>query len=536
MKKNYLGICSKDKHLFCKVVINEEEKEELVCGDLKIISGYADLETNEKEFVMSYYDSKFDKNIEFRCGIDSFKPKQISKTLSSIGALVKSEYEPILSDYIQNEMIAWDDYKNSSYFCGFNDDCSTFYTNKAISLTEHQEILQNERYSEYLGPYGDEDTYMKMLNECANICEMQLALALGASGTLATYVNQLADCNTLVIGIHGKSSTGKSTAMNLATSVFAKPKMDQMKGFIRTASSTQLALTEVLRDNNGITVSIDDMSATFKGNVEKLVYTMEAGQSKGHMNSDYKIGATSSWSGAILMNSETQILSANAKHGAFLRYIDFANVNWTKDAEHSRKIKDIVSHNYGFLGERFVEYIMRLGKDTCFTMVKEYQNRLINAIGDMGDEFTDRHTMKMAIVGVSAEILAKLLSDVIEFDLNGIFSLLVKSEKNSIKQRNIETYVRELLITELKTTISTNVTNKYVSTGYGAYKIIGKRVYYYVLPIKYSDFLDDNLISASSNSLLTKWQKSGFLMAGSESDRKTTKYQNKGHYKFVFEV
>lgn len=423
---------------------------------------------------------------------DELASRQICATLMRHGVLVLDSAKAALAQYLQSLVLNFSliskyiDVKYIYEKIGFNAECDekleTFYHLRPINSSN---IIDGEligKACEHLNQAGKFEDYMRMLSKEVCCAPMQLALVLGCAGAVVGKIKGYNSVNNLLVNLVGQSSTGKTTAGELAISVFTQPRM-KSAGFYVCANSTLIKLMRSLQPGRGFTYFVDDISAfgSAKSNAsQKLIYEMEAGSSRSAVGKD-----VNEINGVILFTSERTMVSENYKEGALVRINEFDLDHWTSSAENSNNIKKAIKETYGVFGPRFVKYLLsEFSTDDLKKFVAESREHLAEFISKH-DEFTSRALDGLSVIYASANIVNMFVCSLnvgYELDLNGILDILVASANNMYGIRNnfIDTYhsVCEFIIRNEKKFIATsNGIDKSICDFYGSFKTEnGKRI------------------------------------------------------------
>jgi uncharacterized protein (DUF927 family) len=125
----------------------------------------------------------------------------------------------------------------------------------------------------------------------------RLALVLGASSIVTSFINPHMNIGTLVTNVCGESTTGKSTVVDLAASLFGCPETSNY-GLVRTFNATKNFILGMCESRNGIPIILDDVNANGdEHNISDLIYQLAMGEPRGRCNSTGNVQEKrSSWS------------------------------------------------------------------------------------------------------------------------------------------------------------------------------------------------------------------------------------------------
>lgn len=416
---------------------------------------------------------------------DELASKRICATLMRRGIMVLDSAKAALAQYLQSLVLNFSSiskYIDVKYIyekIGFNAECDekleTFYHLRPINSSNIIDGKLIGNACENLKQAGEFEDYMRMLSKEACCAPMQLALVLGCAGAVVGKIKGYNSVNNVLVNLVGQSSTGKTTAGELAISVFTQPIMKR-EGFYVSSNSTLIKLMRSLQPGRGFTYFIDDISAfgSAKSKTsQKLIYEMEAGLSRSAVGKD-----VNEINGVILFTSERTMVSENYKEGALVRINEFDLDHWTSSAENSNNIKRAIKETYGVFGPRFVEYLLsNFSTDELKKSVARSREDLAESI-TKNDEFTSRALDGLSVIYATAiivDMFVRSLEIGYELDLSGIVEILVASANNMFGIRNnfIDTYhnVCEFIIRNEKKFIATaNGIDKSISDFYGAFK------------------------------------------------------------------
>ncbi|MFR3072295.1 MAG: DUF927 domain-containing protein [Paeniclostridium sp.] len=322
------------------------------------------------------------------------------------------------------------------------------YIHSKLGFSEYEGKLIYKLYkaigidSKYIGPYkiepkGTIDEYLKMINEhVLGYTELEFALSLGISSELLAYIGEELGLDSNIIHIVGNSTTGKSTALKLAISCFGYPSCNQ-ESLYGTYNGTNNALIKKLGGLRGVPYALDEISMSDSNNFTKFIYSLSNGADKERLNKDSELMKKESWLTTILSNGEKSIIrSSNKNAGVQVRVIEAENFIWTKSAKHAESINKIILNNYGHLGIKFAEYLLKQSKEDLIKQYKHEKDKLSNKLRSINiyDNMTDRRCSKFTIIIQTALILKDILN--IDLDIEGMIDMITSIEKESIRNRN----------------------------------------------------------------------------------------------------
>lgn len=381
-------------------------------------------------------------------------------------------------------------------------------------------------------PKGNRETYVKMIEEdVIGHPPLELIVSISLSSVLLGYIGEELSLDTQIVHLYGNSTTGKSTALKLAISLFGYPDVKK-NGLFSTYNATENALIKQLEGIKGVPFAFDEISMSKINNFSQMIYKIANGVEKSRLNSKSEQIKKEPWLTTIMSNGEKSLVgSADKNAGIHVRVLEFESVMWTKSSEHSEKINSIILDNYGHLGFEFAQYLMDLGKEYINEEYYKTKSKLKSIFEKrrIKDNFIDRRINKIAIIILTMQLFERMMN--IKMNRNKVLQLILNTEIESIKQRNFDksfmNYFKEYVsanIVRFSTTKKINDVKDYV----GNIKRKEKYLEFEILPEKFKEivkeggFEDDKVV-------LKELKKSGYLEC--EKDRYTRKRETQAGIK-----
>lgn len=296
--------------------------------------------------------------------------------------------------------------------------------------------------SEYVGnyelkPQGSRDEYVEMLKrEVIGKCELEFAVISGLSAIPLAFVGEELGLDTMIIHLVGNSTTGKSTALKLAISMFGYPDVKKT-GLYGTYNGTNNALLKKLTWLKGVPYAIDEISMSNTTNFTNFIYALANGTDKDRLNKECEIIESATWLTTILSNGEKSLIGSASKNaGVQIRVMEASNFEWTKSAENSETINNAILKNYGHLGIEFASYVISIGKSKLIQQFKVIKENLYKIMDEklILDNMAMRRCNKYAILLQTAKLFQNMMD--IKLDIEGITSMILKIEEQSLSNRN----------------------------------------------------------------------------------------------------
>lgn len=205
--------------------------------------------------------------------------------------------------------------------------------------------------------------------EVAGRCSGNPILVASLSLAFAGPLLELMEKDSFGIHLRGGSSSGKTTAMGAAVSVWGSPKL------MRSWRATSNALEGAAATCNGSLLALDELGLVSGREVGDAVYTLANGQGKARLSSTARLQPTNKWRLTVLSTGEISLADKMAEAqkkamtGQEVRLIDisadtrryraFDTIHGFPDSSvFAEQIKQASARNYGAAGPRFIERLI----------------------------------------------------------------------------------------------------------------------------------------------------------------------------------
>lgn len=280
-----------------------------------------------------------------------------------------------------------------------------------------------------------EEEYISKLNNYINGSPaLQFVVCAAASSTLLAYLNitEKVPTDSFGVSLVGTSSTGKTTALQLAASLYSSPDDESVySGFYGTNN----ALIHMLGRHQGVPLCYDESTIDNHMNKANFVYAFAEGKSKLRLDQQSQLKERDTWLCTCLFSSETHLvdISNNDNLGLGVRIINLENYTYTKNSLHSEEIKTFAGTNYGIVGEMISDYLLNADsanvREEYFAVKKVLQS--LKAINKCS--LTDRLIQNYAIIICTAGILCDIG---ITVDVKAIRDICVKAHNKIAESAN----------------------------------------------------------------------------------------------------
>lgn len=185
-----------------------------------------------------------------------------------------------------------------------------------FSLYGDKQIFKGDKgydiTSEYVGgleiePRGSMKEWKKMIREEVLGTPLEVVLAGALSAVVLDYIHQDYPMDNIMMSLVGNSSSGKTTALNLAVSAGARP-VSSGKSFMMSFIDTELSIIHKL--SSAYPAGIDEFTAVSHKNMTKFLYTVANGSERSRMNKNLDMVETNEFHTSVFMSSECSILAS----------------------------------------------------------------------------------------------------------------------------------------------------------------------------------------------------------------------------------
>lgn len=330
-------------------------------GSIEVISLNRDVQTNEVSVTLQtkYLGKTIVKTIP-RGNITQMGLKEISKY--GFPTIVSEDNAEFIAYFVDNESdfpvintynnVGWHIINGKEYFLH----------RKAITDGRVKKVEYNGNID--LSCKGKKKDFNIFFDECIKhsiglqvVCAVSLASAV---------VGRLNDKDMkFIFHIEGSSSSGKTTSLMLAGSLWGNPKISP-NGVIKNWNITGNKLVHSAGGNNGILIGLDELSMS-NADKTQLTYLLTGGSDKQRMTDDENSVPT--FNTIFCTTGEIQFKNSNFG-GISVRLFEVKNCNLTKDKEHAETINDFISNHYGVIGFDFVRALSAISKEVLYAKLK----------------------------------------------------------------------------------------------------------------------------------------------------------------------
>lgn len=535
--------------------LNETKHKNNFDIQVQCISRILDSENSEADCLLIVNGSN-----EFELPVDILvDDKEFPKALAKNKIAVKREQRTNLQNYLIEEYNRLKSCNSIVYRhtrLGWMD-----WNGNTLFLSEHNEFhnskLNCDCFSDcsredFLFRNGTEQIYNELLYKTVFAStHLTLAVAIGLSAVITSRLKDKLHIGAMIFNFCGITSTGKTTAAMLATSLFAAP---NKQGLLFSFNATNNALTARLNNIHGLPMVIDDILEKKIDDISPTIYSLAEGSNKDRCTSNGRIktDSNSNFSGTIILTSEYPVLECgNKNNGLLVRVLGTNDIVWTPDAATADFIQETVTENYGWTGIAFANYIEPITLNELYSEYKNAKTALRNFMPNF-DGLTDRLEKQYAIIFLTLEYMNSFFS--LSFDCKALISILLDAENKhlagndnadkaleAVKEfiikhnQNFDVYKNETRLKDGIILYKTNISS-HKNNYYGVIIIDGFHTDFYLL----SEITKEIIKNAGIRDILSvqrTWKKAGIINC--EKNRYDCKcfyslIPNKRYFRFSF--
>jgi len=221
----------------------------------------------------------------------------------------------------------------------------------------------------------------------------------------------------------GKSSRGKTTALQIAASVWGSGKVPA--GYARPWRATGNALEGMASSANDTLLALDEIGEMASGELGTALYSLGNGSGKTRMRADASLREAKTWRVLTFSTGELQTSAKVAESGRKVRagqevrmlniLIDrpeglFDHAGATGNAgELAQSFKRAAGEHYGHAGPEFVRRIQAEGLEKIAKVARQIVESFCTAYVPVGaDGQIRRAAQRLGLIGAAGEISARL--------------------------------------------------------------------------------------------------------------------------------
>lgn len=314
-------------------------------------------------------------------------------------------------------------------------------------------LITDSRYD--LKPRGNLKSWIEMFrNHIQGTDKLELTVALGVSGIVFRYlVDQGIDLINPIVHFSGDSSTGKTTAAQLALSVAGNPAKN--RGMYHSWNNTDNAFFATIKGNYGVPLLFDEVSSYRGYDISQLIYQLADGNPRGRADKDGNLRKQADAATIIFSTGETNVTEhkTNSKNtGVGVRILEFEGAV-TESALQAQAIKKCIARNYGHILPFVAKELLDSQSEDVMEFYDDHHDLLTKQL-ESSSTVADRIINFYAAILTSVTVFNETMKNVSELNLGeqdlinteNIQALLIDYERTSSQSRDIAEEVYEALL------------------------------------------------------------------------------------------
>jgi uncharacterized protein (DUF927 family) len=213
-----------------------------------------------------------------------------------------------------------------------------------------------------------------------------------------------------ILDMYGNTSSGKSTTLKLAASVFGRPA--DPESVIHQWNNTKVSVEQIAGMCSELPVYLDDAQHCPDDLKRTVIYMIANGKGKGRGAKGGGLRETMTWQTVALSTSEEPLHEASPHEGARGRLLPIGGLIPPFPVNHGglvQKLEAAVANNHGLAGEKFIRHLNGWNEAAW----KKWQNRYTHIRSDLlsktNSDIVGRVSSYIAAIAVASEIAGPLL-------------------------------------------------------------------------------------------------------------------------------
>lgn len=232
---------------------------------------------------------------------------------------------------------------------------------------------------------------------------------------LATFVPPLQgrlQIPNFIVDLNGNTSTGKSTSLKLAASVFGNPDDKHPDSVILQWNNTKVAGEQIAGMCCDLPIFLDDAQYTSDDLRKTMIYMIANGRGKGRGARGGGIRETQTWRTVALSTSEEPLHESSPHEGARGRLLPLGGLVAPFPAGSGSFVQTLESHviaNHGHAGEAYVRHLNGMTEHEWTLLQQRHASIRTNLIKSSSSDIVGRVSGYIAAIQTAAEIACPLL-------------------------------------------------------------------------------------------------------------------------------
>ncbi|HEX8369797.1 MAG TPA: DUF927 domain-containing protein [Pyrinomonadaceae bacterium] len=378
-------------------------------------------------------------------------------------------------------------------------------------------------YRAYAARRGTLKDWVGVMNDVADAQLLIPQIAIAAS--FVPPLQRFLQIPNFILNIYGNTSSGKSTTLKLASSVYGNP-LDP-ESVIHQWMNTKVAIEQVAGMCSELPIFLDDAQHCSEELKKTVIYMIANGKGKGRGARGGGIRETMSWQTVALSTSEEPLHEASPHEGARGRLLPVGGLTAPFPANSAAFVQSLersVALNHGIAGETFIRHLNGWSEKDWMKRQSRYTDLKNELLRNSSSDIVGRVSGYIAAVAVAAEITCPLLG--LRFKSDVMSAWLLNHLHEQQNNQNVILLALRALADHYVSNLSLFAGSDTYDRGRGALQGAAK-------PGEYVGFLRSTVDAVFSKrkwnqtAVLNKMAESGALHA-TETDRHTKKVSVEG--------
>jgi uncharacterized protein (DUF927 family) len=264
-------------------------------------------------------------------------------------------------------------------------------------------------FERFVRAMRSEGTYPKWREAVTETLQFPYA-AFAFYASFASPLLRIFNAPSFIIHFWGNTSTGKTTVLELASSIWGDPHKEN-GGLVFGWDSTPVFLERMAAFFCDMPIFPDDSQNVDDRKMNRMLYQLANGAGKGR-GSITAIQKLKSWRTIVFSTGERKLTDCTTFGGAQARTLElygspFANAKGVFISE----LKQAIRENYGHAGPKFIEGLLSIiEKPNELTGLKAEFKRFHQLLSrEAGSEIGDRLSQYFAVVKIAADLVHRIL-------------------------------------------------------------------------------------------------------------------------------
>ena len=249
-----------------------------------------------------------------------------------------------------------------------------------------------------------------------------------------------------ILDIYGNTTTGKSTSLKMAASVYGNPDDKHPDSLILQWTNTKVAIEQIAGMCGDLPVFLDDAQHTPDDLKKTVIYMIANGRGKGRGARGGGLRETPTWRTVALSTSEEPLHESSPHEGARGRLLPVGGLVTPFPPNSGTFVQSLESHvvtNHGHAGETYIRYLNGLTAHEWSELQRRYATVRSQMVRNASSDIVGRVSNYIAAIQVAAEIACPLLG--LQFKPDVVSAWLALHLDEQQRDQNVVTHALRIL-------------------------------------------------------------------------------------------